>query len=128
MGAVDAIRLSGWRGRDQDTLCAIANLGFAGGPPQVLVVRADSNVSGSGGEGKAFGQYAATVSRTFDRLGIDSVQVADSDLAPELFAGIKLVVLPYNPRVSAAAAEQLRTYVGRRGQAVGLLFAARGDR
>ena len=28
--------------------------------------------------------------------------------APELFAGIKLVVLPYNPRVSAAAAEQLR--------------------
>ena len=115
-GAVDAIRLSGWRGRDQDTLCAIANLGFAGGPPQVLVVRADSNVSGSGGEGKAFGQYAATVSRTFDRLGIDSVQVADSDLAPELFAGIKLVVLPYNPRVSAAAAEQLRTYVGGGGK------------
>jgi len=115
-GKIDAFRLSGWRGRDQDTLCAIANLGFAGGPPQVLVVRADSNVSGSGSEAKSFSRYAATVSTTFDRLGIDSIQVADSDLAPELFTGIKLVVLPYNPRVPAAAAEWLRTYVNGGGK------------
>jgi len=115
-GAVDTLRLSGWRGRDQDTLCAIANLGWAGGKPEALVVRADSNVSGSGGERKAFGDYASTVSATFDRLGIESVQVADTDLAPELFTGIKLVVLPYNPRVPAAAAEQLRAYVNGGGK------------
>jgi uncharacterized lipoprotein YddW (UPF0748 family) len=110
-GQVDAIRVSGWRGRDQDTLCAIANLGFTGGAPQVLVVRADSNVVGSGEECRGLGRYARTVSSTFDQMGIDSVQVADTDLAPELFAGIKLVVLPYNPRVPAAAAEHLRAYV-----------------
>lgn len=115
-GAVDTLRLSGWRGRDQDTLCAIANLGWAGGKPEALVVRADSNVGGSGGEGKAFGDYASTVSATFDRLGIESVQVADTDLAPELFTGIKLVVLPYNPRVPAAASEQLRAYVNGGGK------------
>ncbi len=109
-GQVDAIRLSGWRGRDQDTLCAIANLGFAGGTPEVLVVRADSNVAGSGGEGKSFSRYAWTISSTFDRLGIDAVQVADTDLAPDLFEGIKLVVLPYNPRVPATAVKHLRAY------------------
>ena len=115
-GQVDAIRVSGWRGRDLDTLCAMANLGFAGGTPQVLVVRADSNVAGSGGEGKSFSRYAWTVSSTFDRLGIDSVQVADTDLAPDLFEGIKLVVLPYNPRIPATAVEHLRAYVAGGGK------------
>ncbi len=110
-GAIDTLRLSGWRWGDQDTLCAIANLGLAGGSPQVLVVRPDSYAAGRGGEGKAFSRYASTVSATLDRLGVDSVQVADSDLAPDLLTGIKLVVLPYNPRVPAAAVEQLRAYV-----------------
>jgi uncharacterized lipoprotein YddW (UPF0748 family) len=115
-GAVDTLRLSGWRGRDRDTVCAVANLGFAGGQPEALVVRADSNVKGSGDEGKSFAAYAATVSATFDRLGIESVQVADTDLAPELFEGVKLAVLPYNPRLPPEALEQLKAFAGRGGK------------
>jgi len=115
-GAVDTIRLSGWRCRDADTVCAIANLGFAGGKPEALVVRADSNVAGSGDEGKAFGHYAATVSSTFDALGVQSAQVADTDLAGDLLEGVKLVVLPYNPRVPKEAAELLREFVGKGGK------------
>ena len=115
-GAVDALRLSGWRGQDTDTACAIANLGFTGGEPEALVVRADSNVAGSGGEGKAFASYAATVSATFDSLGIESAQMADSDLAPGLLEGVKLVVLPYNPRVPQTALEALKAFAGRGGK------------
>ena len=125
-GSVDTFRLSGWRGRDEDTLCAIANLGLAGGKPEALVVRADSNVKGAGDEGKSFSTYASTVSTTFDRLGIDSAQVADIDLASELFEGVKLVVLPYNPRIPPQALEQLKAFVGRGGKLLVCYSLAQG--
>lgn len=115
-GAVDAIRLSGWRACDKDTVCALANLGHAGGKPDVLVVRADSNVSKAGDEARALSEYASTVSATLDRLGVVSAQLADTDLAPELLEGVKLVVLPYNPQVPAETVELLRGFVGRGGK------------
>ncbi len=115
-GAVDTLRLSGWRCRDTDTVCAIANLGLAGGRPEALVVRADSNVAKAGDEGKSFGEYASTVSATLDALGVASSQVADTDLAAELLKDVKLVVLPYNPRVPPEAVALLRPFVARGGK------------
>ncbi len=125
-GAIDTVRLSGWRCRDEDTVCAIANLGLAGGKPQALVVRADSNVKGAGDEGKSFSMYASTVSATFDRLGIDSAQVADLDLTSELFEGVKLVVLPYNPRIPPEALDQIKAFVGRGGKLLACYSLAQG--
>ena len=115
-GAVDTLRLSGWRGGNADTVCAIANLGPAGGRPEVLVVRADSNVKRDASEARSFGEYAGTLSGTLDRLGVASAQVADTDLAPELLEGVKLVALPYNPHVPPGAVELLRAFVGRGGK------------
>ena len=115
-GAVDTLRLSGWRGGNAATVCAIANLGPAGGRPEVLVVRADSNVKQDASEARAFGEYAGTLSGTLDRLGVASAQVADTDLASELLEGVKLVALPYNPRVPPGAVEVLRAFVGRGGK------------
>ena len=125
-GAVDTFRLSGWRGGDVDTVCAIANLGPAGGRPDVLVVRADSNVKQDASEAKGFSEYAATLSATFDRLGIASAQVADTDLEPELLTGVKLVALPYNPRVPPEAVELLRAFVGRGGKLLVCYSLAQG--
>lgn len=115
-GEVDTLRLSGWRNADRDTVCAIANLGFAGGKAEALVVRADSNVKDGGDESKSFSTYAGTVSAAFDQLGVESAQVSDTDLSPELFEGVKLVALPYNPRVPPESVEQLRRFVGRGGK------------
>ena len=117
-GAVDTLRLSGWRGGDTDTVCAVANLGPVGGRPEVLVVRADSSASAMRREAKGFGEYAGTVSATLDKLGVASAQVADTDLAPELLQGVKLVVLPYNPRVPEKTVGLLRTFVGQGGKLV----------
>jgi len=125
-GAVDAIRLSGWRGRDRDTVCAIANLGLSGGRPNVLVVRADSNASQVGGEARSLSEYAATVSATLDKLGIESAQLADTDLAPELLEGVRLLVLPYNPRVPPEALERLRDFVGRGGKLLACYSLSQG--
>lgn len=113
---VDLLRFSAWRCRDADTVCALANLGPAGDEPDVLVVRAESNVAAAGNEGKAFGTYADSVSVTLDRLGIASAQVADTALASELLERVKLVVLPYNPSVPPAAADLLRAFSARGGK------------
>ena len=115
-GVIDTLRLSGWRGGTSDTVCAIANLGPAGGRPEALVIRADSNAKAIHSEARSFGEYAGTVSATLDKLGVASSQVADTDLAAELLEGVKLVVLPYNPRVPERTVELLRAFVGRGGR------------
>jgi len=114
--AVDKVRISGWRGRPGDTECAIANFGPAGAKPDVLVLRADSNVPTAGGEAEGLMRYAETVSTTLDRIGVESAQLADLDLEPELLRDVKLVVLPYNPRVSDEVVEMLKGFVGRGGK------------
>jgi len=115
-GVVDTLRISAWRGRDANTVCAIANLGAEGGKPAALVVRADSNAASAGGEAKSFSAYASTVSSTLDALGVVSTQVADTDLAVELLKDVKLVILPYNPRVPPATIEVLRVFTARGGK------------
>jgi hypothetical protein len=115
-GSVDTLRLCGWRGGDADTVCAIANLGFAGGKPEALVVRAESNMAKAKDESKSFGEYASTVSATLDELGVASAQVADTDLAADLLKDVKLVVLPYNPHVPPESVALLRSFVERGGK------------
>jgi len=113
---VEVLRLSGWRGTDADTECAIANLGPYGGDPQVLVVRAESLIAERSSESSSFRRFAVTVSSTLDRLGVANVVVGDTDLTPELLQNIRLAVLPYNPRVPAEAAARLREFVARGGK------------
>lgn len=79
---VEVLRLSGWRGTDADTECAIANLGPYGGDPQVLVVRAESLIAERSSESSSFRRFAVTVSSTLDRLGVANVVVGDTDLTP----------------------------------------------
>ncbi len=125
-GSVDMIRLSGWRGGGADTVCALANLGYTGGRPEVLVVRADSCAARAGGEARSLGEYAATVSATLDRLGVVSSQLADTDLAPELLEGVRLVVLPYNPSVPAEAVALLRPFVAGGGKVLACYSLGKG--
>lgn len=115
-GEVDTLRISGWRLRDEDTVCAIANLGFAGGKPEILVVRSDSNATKGGGEAKSFITYAATVSTTLDTLGMASAQVSDLDLHPDIPEHIRLMVLPYNPSLPAAAVAALKAFTSKGGK------------
>lgn len=115
-GQIDAVRIAGWRQRDQDTVCAIANLAFSGGPPVALVVCADSQASKGGSEAKAFSQYASTITATLDNLGVANVQTSDLDLTPEMLKGIKLVVLPYNPALPETTAACLKSFVAAGGK------------
>ena len=115
-GEVDTVRISGWRLRDEDTVCAIANLGFSGGKAEILVVQSNSQASKGGNEAKSFSRYASTVSTTLDRLGLANAQVSDINLTPDMLDGIRLVVLPYNPFLPAETIAALKTFMARDGK------------
>jgi len=114
--AIDTLRISIWRGGDTDTTCAIANIGLVEARPQALVVRADSCVKPSDPEAKAYATYAATVSQTLDAIGIPSIQISDRDFSELALQGIRLVVLPYNPRLPDTAAAALEAFVNGGGK------------
>ncbi|MDD4101194.1 MAG: family 10 glycosylhydrolase [Kiritimatiellae bacterium] len=115
-GEVDTMRISGWRLRDEDTVCAIANLGFAGGKAEILVVRADSVAAKGGSEAKSFSHYAEAVSTTLDSLDMTSAQVSDLDLTPQILDGISLAVLPYNPSLPPEATAALKKFTAKGGR------------
>ena len=113
---IDTIRISVWRGSSTDTVCGIANIGLTGGAPQVLVVRADSRMGPGDPEARAYGDYASTVSATFDTIGIPNALVADTDFAAALKEGVRLVVLPYNPSLPDTATAALEAFVAKGGK------------
>lgn len=114
-GAVDLLRISAWRARsDADTEFGIAHIGPVGSDASILVLRADSAAGGS--EAKSAAQFAETVSRCLDELGLDSALLSDLDVTHERLAGRRLVILPHNPSVPEAALPLLQEFVAGGGR------------
>jgi uncharacterized lipoprotein YddW (UPF0748 family) len=112
---VDAIRISAWRARsDTDTEFGIAQIGPIGSDAAIVVLRADSAAGGP--EAKAISQFAESVGRCLDDLGLDYALLADLDLTPERLQGRKLVILPHNPRIPAEALALLTGFVAAGGR------------
>ena len=97
-GRIDTIRLSAWRGKNVDTAFHIADLRLygqvAGG---VVVVRGDQALKRSAGEAESVRRYTAVIAGMLDDAGLPNVVMSDNDLTAGRLAGVKLVVLPYNP-------------------------------
>jgi len=114
-GAVDLLRISAWRARsDLDTEFGLAHIGPVGSDAAILVLRADSAAGGS--EAKSIAQFAETVSRCLDELGLDSALLSDLDVTPERLAGRRLVILPHNPSVPDAVLPLLQEFVAGGGR------------
>lgn len=117
--SVSVFRVSGWLvdGDRPNVTCALANFAPVGGVPEIAVVRADSQLATAGTEANGISHYAATVSATLERLGVPSVQMADTDLRDAGMLGrVKLVILPYNHNLPEEAVTVLREFVGRGGK------------
>lgn len=108
---IDLVRISGWRAKDMNGECGIANFALSGIDPVAVVIRAESNMVAGNPERRAYGDYAGRVSATLDKINVASIQVADIDITPEIFNGVKLAVLPYNPRLPDEVVGHLRSFV-----------------
>ena len=102
-GQIRTIRLSVWRGGEQDTEIRLRSLrvsGKLGADAQVAVLRGESQ-----------GGYADTITRMLDSFDIGCTQLSDLDLSAEQLKGAKVVVLPHNPELPAKADDLLRHYL-----------------
>jgi len=115
-GNVETIRISAWRGKNEDTEFHIANLALVGGPADILVVRGESVVARSPGEAKSVSQYTQGMVRALADLGLAGAVVSDLDLAAERLRDKRLVILPHNPAIPDETARTLTTYLAGGGR------------
>ena len=123
---IDAIRISFWRGDNQDSVAAIANLAVVGSKPDIIVVRAESNIHANNPESKGYSSYAASFSSTVDALNIACATVSDLDLNAAMLENPSIVVLPYNPRLPDDALALLQQYAARGGKIIACYSLAPG--
>lgn len=108
---ITTMRVCGWRAGTNATVCAIANVAASGGVPEVAIVYAESLASAGGAGASSYLTFASNVSASLEALGIGTVLVADTDLAPDTLASMKAAVLPYNPSMPSNAVAAVRKFV-----------------
>ena len=109
--AVDTIRVSAWRGRDEDTEFAIANLALDGADAPVVIIRGESVAAKSPEEAKSVNSFAQGMAAMLDGLGLPYAVMSDLDLTAARLEGKKVAILPHNPQMPEAVADQLVRYL-----------------
>ncbi len=117
-GKVDTIRISAWRGQDKDTEFYIAAMGTFGAGGKIIVVRNDSAAHQARGELNAIKQYANVVTELLDRARLSHVVLSDLDVTSERLAGVKLLILPYNPVVPDGLVDDIETFLETGGKLI----------
>ncbi|MEI6502263.1 MAG: hypothetical protein WCP21_14705, partial [Armatimonadota bacterium] len=109
---VDTIRISAWKGKAQDTFCALANL--------TTVTEDVAVVSGilEGAEGRSANQQAKQLSDFLGKTGVPFGVLTDTDVELGALAGQKVAIFAYSPRLSDKALEQIKTYVDGGGKII----------
>ncbi|MCX7012778.1 MAG: family 10 glycosylhydrolase [Candidatus Sumerlaeota bacterium] len=117
-GAIDEIRISGWRGKDQDTEFYLADLGALGGGESVAILRNEAAYRGRRAQAKDIGEYAERVGDLLEQMGVPFAVLSDLDLSADHLKNIKVAILPNCPALEPFAVETLSEYLNSGGKIV----------
>ena len=112
---INRIRISGWRAKNVNTTCALANLSLIPFVPEILIIRGVSSAKETKEE-KQFVTFADNLERTVARLGLDVLSVNDRDVTSDSFNNIKIAALPYSTSVPANVLALLHGFVDEGGK------------
>jgi len=112
-GAIDALRLSVWRGQYVNTELYLANLAVDGADAPIAILRAES---AGAVEEQGVATYTKTIAGALDALGLPYVIVSDLDATADRLRGKSAVILPYNPNMPDAVAGVLAQYLADGGK------------
>ncbi|MCX6911355.1 MAG: hypothetical protein NTY01_25380, partial [Verrucomicrobia bacterium] len=118
-GNIETIRISAWRGRNEDTELLLSDLrmtGVLGVDASIAVVRGESLARSRSDESKSADQFAETVTQNLTALGVGCSMISDLDLTAERLAKAKLVILPHNPAMPDSATDALIKFLGSGGK------------
>ncbi|MDD2598837.1 MAG: family 10 glycosylhydrolase [Kiritimatiellae bacterium] len=112
---VDRIRISGWRGADKDTICALANVSLIPFKPDVLLLTGLSSAKDSQ-DLSQYQMYSDSLYDSLQRLGVESFQLDDTALDQAALEGIAVVALPYSQSLPESALRILQNFVQHGGK------------
>ncbi len=118
-GRISAMRISGWRGADAKVRIGLADLSYIEPSKfKIGVLRGDSCAMDPrfASERSGITEFSAATAVAFERAGIDVVEISDIELEYDLLKGMKLLVLPYNPRLTEQKANVLRAFADNGGK------------
>ncbi|MCX6899135.1 MAG: family 10 glycosylhydrolase [Verrucomicrobia bacterium] len=118
-GNIETIRISAWRGRNEDTELCLSDLrmtGVLGVDASIAVVRGESLTRSRPGEAKSADQFAETVTQNLAALGIGCSMISDLDLTAERLVKAKLVILPHNSSMPDSATDALIKFLNGGGK------------
>lgn len=116
---IDTLRFSLWRGADRDTELLVGDfypVGVPGGDTLVAIVRGDTGAQASPDDAKGVTEYADRVAELLRAAGVACTTIGDADATADRLRPFPLAVLPFNPRMSDAVADELVRYATNGGK------------
>jgi uncharacterized lipoprotein YddW (UPF0748 family) len=113
-GQIRSIRISAWRGQEQDTEFFLNRLRVAGTLDHdtlVAIVRAESVAQKQPEEARNIAQFTETLGQMLQKLGLDYAIVNDLEVTAGQLQAAKLVILPYNPSLPYRTVAGLRQFM-----------------
>ncbi|HMP74502.1 MAG TPA: family 10 glycosylhydrolase [Kiritimatiellia bacterium] len=110
---IDRIRISPWRGRPTPTALDIHSI--QAGRDRVAILQATTSLPNDSERGLAR-RTALRISQWLDQSGIGHSLLTDADLDHVFHPANTIVILPYNPQLSAPAMTRLRAFTARGGK------------
>ncbi len=113
---VSALRMSPWVMKREDAVLYLANFGIEETADASLIVVQEYEDDRR--EQRASSKYAATVGALLEEAGLPLPTVSTLELAPDVLAGTRLVLLPYAGKMAAETAEVLAGFVRSGGKLI----------
>lgn len=116
---IETIRISAWRGKDRNTEFFVRDIrpaGVLGVDVGVAILRGDAAARARPEEARSYEQAAEGVARQFAAVDIGCAVLSDLELDPAQLSRARLVVLPYNPVLSAEMETALVQHLKRGGK------------
>lgn len=115
-GRVKSFTIAGWRGGTDDTFLRVRNFRLIGCEPDVLVVRGDHSWKTRTQHLDDYPTDSAVMLDFLTSLGANATEMSDLEIDADALSGIRLAVLPWNPRLPPQTAAALRDFAGRGGK------------
>lgn len=109
-GAIDTVRWAAFSGSNDGAEITVTNVKAESPAREVVFLRA-------GVEAKSDDTaHLRNMNRSFHLLGITPIAVVEDDLTDSTLEGVRIVVLPFEPRLKSATCSALKKFVARGGK------------
>ncbi|MDD4871568.1 MAG: family 10 glycosylhydrolase [Kiritimatiellae bacterium] len=118
-GQVQTIRISAWRGKDENTeifLSDIRKTGVLGIDTSIAILRNESAARSRPNEAKSVDQFSENIAQNLQASGINSAILSDLDATTERLQKAKLVILPHNPGTPDNVSDELIKFMNGGGK------------